>query len=100
MKRANRELKGWRWHRSISWSLGVTVVALAPKCLLCVVAYLGIGAAMGLKSYELCGASPKGFANWEVVLLGVGHIRSYSIPHAAPRLASRVPQAIDASKKW
>lgn len=45
----------------------VALLALAPKCLLCVAAYAGIGAALGLGGREICGAparSPGDLASW------------------------------------
>jgi hypothetical protein len=33
------------------------LLALAPKCLLCAAAYVGLGAALGLGGPEICGAS-------------------------------------------
>ncbi len=36
----------------------VALFALAPKCLLCAVAYTGLGAWLGLGGPELCGAPP------------------------------------------
>ncbi len=44
--------------RPASWLATGALVALAPKCLLCVVAYAGVGAALGLGGSEICGASP------------------------------------------
>ncbi len=39
-------------------SLGpVALVALVPKCGLCLLAYLGLGAAFGLSGREMCGAA-------------------------------------------
>jgi len=47
--------------RRLRWlALGASVT-LAPKCLLCVAAYAGLGAALGLGGRELCGA-PAGAA--------------------------------------
>jgi len=45
----------------------VAFLALAPKCVVCVLAYGGIGAALGLGGPELCGApasSPDAWASW------------------------------------
>ena len=38
------------------WLTGAALFALAPKCLLCLAAYTGLGAAVGLSGPELCGA--------------------------------------------
>jgi hypothetical protein len=39
------------------WVLPAAMLALAPKCVLCVLAYAGLGAAIGLGAPELCGAT-------------------------------------------
>lgn len=38
------------------WLLPAALFAVAPKCLLCLFAYAGLGAALGLGRPELCGA--------------------------------------------
>jgi hypothetical protein len=38
------------------WLLPAALFAVAPKCLLCVIAYAGLGTAFGLGAPELCGA--------------------------------------------
>jgi hypothetical protein len=57
-------------------SLGpVALVALVPKCGLCLLAYLGLGAAFGLSAREMCGAVPGHPALWiTVVALGLAGI--------------------------
>ncbi len=42
--------------RAVRWLLPAAALALAPKCLLCVLAYTGLAAALGLAGPELCGA--------------------------------------------
>lgn len=60
-----------RGHCSLRWGLGVALLALTPKCLVCVAGYLGLGAWLGLKAPELCGASPSGVSAWMWSALGV-----------------------------
>jgi len=43
------------FRRVVRWLVPAAALALAPKCLLCVVAYLGLGTALGLGGPELCG---------------------------------------------
>ncbi|TSJ78049.1 hypothetical protein [Rariglobus hedericola] len=43
--------------RAIHWLLPAALLALAPKCMLCVLAYAGAGAVLGLSGPEICGAS-------------------------------------------
>jgi hypothetical protein len=43
--------------RGVRWFLPTALLALAPKCLLCAAAYVGLGAALGLGGPELCGAT-------------------------------------------
>ena len=44
----------------IRWLSGAAIFALAPKCLVCLAAYAGAGAALGVKlgGPEFCGGSP------------------------------------------
>ena len=63
-------LRGWRW------LVSGAALALAPKCLLCLAAYAGIGAALGLGGPEICGASgrPLSLGTMWLVLLAIGAI--------------------------
>ncbi|MFO1448819.1 MAG: hypothetical protein U1F61_11745 [Opitutaceae bacterium] len=59
--------------RAARWLLPTALVALAPKCALCLIAYIGLGTALGLSGPELCGASnagPNAWASW-LAWLGV-----------------------------
>lgn len=47
------------------------VVALAPKCVLCLAAYAGLGALLGIRSREMCGSAGPGFP-WREALAGAG----------------------------
>jgi hypothetical protein len=38
------------------WLVPAALFAVAPKCILCVIAYAGLGTALGLGGPELCGA--------------------------------------------
>ena len=51
--------------RAIRWLSIAAIVALAPKCLLCLAAYAGVGAALGttLGGLEICGAPSGGPGN-------------------------------------
>jgi hypothetical protein len=42
------------------WSalVALALLALAPKCVLCLAAYAGLATALGLGGRELCGAEP------------------------------------------
>jgi hypothetical protein len=46
------------------------LIALSPKCVVCVVAYAGLGAALGLRGPEICGAAAGSPDLW-VLSLGV-----------------------------
>jgi len=50
--------------RTARWLAPAALLALAPKCLLCVLAYFGLGAALGLGGPEICGASGGSQAPW------------------------------------
>jgi hypothetical protein len=47
-----------------SWLATGALVALAPKCLLCVIAYAGLGTLFGLGGPEICGASSGAATSW------------------------------------
>jgi hypothetical protein len=52
------------------WLLPAALFAVAPKCLLCVIAYAGLGTALGLGGPELCGSTDRVSAL--PLLLGLG----------------------------
>ena len=41
------------------WLLPAAGLAIVPKCILCLLAYAGFGAFLGLGGPELCGAAPR-----------------------------------------
>jgi hypothetical protein len=51
--------------RAARWLLPAALLALTPKCLLCVLAYAGLGAALGIGGLEICGAPGGSPAFWE-----------------------------------
>ena len=58
--------------RAVRWLWPAALLALVPKCLLCVVAYAGLGAGLGLGGPELCGASAASPASWVSSLAWLG----------------------------
>lgn len=58
--------------RAVRWLWPAALLALAPKCILCVLAYAGLGAALGLGGPEICGASVGSPAAWATVLAWLG----------------------------
>jgi hypothetical protein len=48
------------------------LLALAPKCVLCVLAYVGLGTALGLSGQELCGAASQSPTSWIPLFAGFG----------------------------
>jgi MYXO-CTERM domain-containing protein len=65
------------------WLIAGALVALAPKCVLCVAAYAGAAFALGRALPDLCGASsePPSHLAWlfpaaGAVLIGVGLLAS------------------------
>lgn len=61
-----------KFPRAVRWLLPTALLALAPKCVLCVLAYAGLGAALGLGGPEMCGASPTSPASWVASLTWLG----------------------------
>ena len=58
-----------RWRR---WLIPAALLAATPKCVLCLLAYAGLGAALGLGGPELCGASNDASSHWATWLLVSG----------------------------
>lgn len=62
-----------RLSRAVRWLLPAALLALAPKCVLCLAAYAGLAAALGLGGPELCGApgetSPLGATGWWFIVV-------------------------------
>jgi len=48
------------------------LLALAPKCVLCVLAYAGIGAALGIRVPEICGEATGPRGPWAPSLAAFG----------------------------
>lgn len=46
------------------WLIPAALLALAPKCVLCLLAYAGLGAALGLSGPEICGATSSTISHW------------------------------------
>jgi hypothetical protein len=60
--------------RSVRWLGPAALLALTPKCLLCVLAYAGLGAAIGLRGPEICGAPSGAPGSWALALAGGGAV--------------------------
>src|SRR5688572_12040605 len=58
--------------RAVRWLGPAALLALAPKCVLCVLAYAGLGAALGLGGPEICGATAGAPATWATSLAWLG----------------------------
>lgn len=81
------------------------LLALAPKCALCVLAYIGLGAALGLGGPEFCGGAREhgSAAAWifslawiaSAVACGVFGIRTFAhgVRHAGKRARQNVTPA-------
>lgn len=55
--------------QSSRWATSLALLALMPKCVLCVAAYVGLGAAFGLGAPELCGAPAGAPGAWTSALV-------------------------------
>jgi hypothetical protein len=61
-----------RFHRRVlrarGWLIPATLLALAPKCVLCFLAYTGLGIALGRGGREFCSAidETQGNQPWEL----------------------------------
>jgi hypothetical protein len=65
------------FRRAVGWFLPTALFALMPKCILCVVAYAGLGAALGLGRSEICGAPPGSWASSLAWLGGAGGLGTF-----------------------
>jgi len=61
-----------RCRRAARWLWLSALLALAPKCTLCVLAYAGFGTALGLGGPELCGAPAGSSFTWTSALAWLG----------------------------
>ena len=59
--------RGWR-----GWLIPAALLALVPKCVLCVLAYMGLGAALRLGGPELCGGGAASTLPWTLLLPVLG----------------------------
>ncbi|MEO6992969.1 MAG: hypothetical protein ABI273_05045 [Lacunisphaera sp.] len=48
------------------WLIPVAVLALTPKCALCLLAYAGLGTLLGLGGQDLCGGAKSASGYWEL----------------------------------
>ena len=58
--------------RLTSWLIPSALLALAPKCVLCLLAYAGLGAALRIGGPELCGATTGSAGHWLMWLPTLG----------------------------
>lgn len=58
--------------RAVRWLLPAAALALAPKCVLCLLAYTGLAATLGLAGPELCGAPASSSHAWTLPLALLG----------------------------
>src|SRR5258705_322291 len=65
MKQSRPKLK-----RLGRWLAPAALLTVAPKCALCLLAYAGLGAALGLGGPEICGAQSGPAGMWAWPLLG------------------------------
>ena len=60
------------FRRAARWLLPAALLAVTPKCVLCVLAYASLGTALGLGGGELCGAAGNSSAVWTTPLAWLG----------------------------
>jgi hypothetical protein len=51
------------------WLIPTALLALAPKCFLCLLAYVGLGTALGLGGPEICGTTDSTTHYWIACVL-------------------------------
>jgi hypothetical protein len=64
-------VRRWAAFRSLGAAgcIPALLLAFAPKCAVCLLAYAGLGAALGLSGPELCGAPPAASGQWVWLML-------------------------------
>jgi len=68
------------FRRSIRWLLPAALLALMPKCFLCLAAYAGIGAVLGFGGPEICGATSSPMSLWvSAFVLGGGALSAIGL---------------------
>lgn len=73
--------------RAVRWLWPAALLALTPKCVLCVLAYAGLGASLGLVGPEICGATTGATNAWVSALAWLGLTGALG---AAAMLAARI----------
>ncbi len=53
-----------RTARARAWWVPIVLLTFAPKCVMCVLGYAGLGVALGLTGPELCGAPGSSSGPW------------------------------------
>ena len=63
--------RGGQWR---GWLIPAALLALTPKCALCLLAYAGLGTLLGLGGPELCGGTDSAAGHWNLAvgLIGTG----------------------------
>jgi len=69
---SSQRRESFRLSRAARWFLPAALLALAPKCLLCIAAYAGLGAALGFGGREICGARANSPASLTLSLVWIG----------------------------
>lgn len=79
--------------RAVRWLLPAALLAFVPKCMLCVMAYAGLGAALGLGGPEICGAPAGSPGSWvsSLAWLGVVGMGSAIVLIVGGRCGCRTP---------
>lgn len=77
--------------RAVRWLLPAALLALVPKCLLCLLAYAGLGTALGFGGPEMCGASSGSPASWASSLAWCGGALGVIALFAAARCRRSAP---------
>lgn len=82
--RVPRRLADCAWRRR-GWLMPATLLALAPKCVLCLLAYTGLGLALGLGGPELCGVPAEPAGQWLLLLSVAGAFAIHRLISSAKR---------------
>lgn len=81
-----------RYIRFVAWLVAGAGIAILPKCIACLAAYLAIGAGLGLVEKEICGAAARGTFSTPQVWVPLTAIYAISLLYLARRWRRRAPR--------
>lgn len=76
--------------------VALTLLVVAPKCVLCLAAYIGLGAALGLGGPEFCGTEPLASRTTLGIATALSALVGLTCLLMRKRVARRAPATVSA----